>query len=228
MKHFTWIGIFFLFAYSSFGQNLENDNSVKTDSTKNMAAVLAKELKALGFQMNERISKSVVIGILKNGEGPVVTYCADMDCHIIAIEHACGYAAHVTRLIGVAKAMARVKDTWKGTLLIVGQPAEKSIPMIQASVTDENYFKHSVPQPHYIPQESRAPLVAMTGWQGVSQGLVSEDCGDLEIHNARNDHCYIIFDSDGDFNVDLMAVPFGVKSGVAALLEIFKWATASR
>ena len=228
MKHLTCIGILILFACTSFGQKLENDNSVKIDSPRNMAAVLAKELKALGFQMNERISKSVVIGVLKNGEGPVVTYCADMDCHITTIEHACGYAAHVTRLIGVAKAMTRVKDTWKGTLLIVGQPAEKSILTIEASVTDKHYFKHSVPQPHYIPQESRSPLMAMTGWQGVSQGLVSEDCGDLEIHNARNDHCYVIFDSDGDFKVDLMAVPFGVKSGVAALLEIFKWATASR
>ena len=225
MKQLLWIATLFL-GYASFGQDLQKDNSVKTDSTKNMAAVLVKELKALGFVMNEAISKSVVIGVLKNGEGPTVTYCADIDCNVTSVEHACGYAAHVTRLLGVAKAMTRVKNTWQGTLLIVGQPAEKSMMTIEASVTDRNYYKHSVPQPHYIPLENQQPLIIRNGRQGPVS--LSEECSDLEVHNARNDHCYIIFTADGGVNPDLMAVPLGVKNGVAALREIFKWATASR
>ncbi|MBK7338389.1 MAG: M20/M25/M40 family metallo-hydrolase [Saprospirales bacterium] len=39
--------------------------------------------------------------------------------------HSCGHDMHMTTWLGTARAMARVKDQWKGTLMLIGQPAEE-------------------------------------------------------------------------------------------------------
>ncbi|OOV27673.1 amidohydrolase [Flavobacterium sp. LM5] len=112
------------------------------------SGIIAKELKALGFQITEKVGKTGVVGVLKNGNGPTIMYRADMDC--IAVEeatnlpyksikkgkneegkdlpvmHACGHDAHVTWMLGIAKQMVKLKDKWKGTLVLVGQPAEEN------------------------------------------------------------------------------------------------------
>ena len=41
--------------------------------------------------------------------------------------HACGHDIHMSSLIGAATIMAHSKDTWHGTLMLVGQPAEETI-----------------------------------------------------------------------------------------------------
>jgi hippurate hydrolase len=83
--------------------------------------------------------------MLKNGDGPVVMYRADMDCNSVKeitglpyastktmkkedgtevpVMHACGHDAHVTWLLGIAKIMMAKKSEWKGTLVFIGQPA---------------------------------------------------------------------------------------------------------
>ena len=111
------------------------------------ADIIAKELKALGYEVITGIGKTGVIGILKNGNGPVVMYRADMDCNPVKeitglsyastkmmkkddgsevpVMHACGHDAHVTWLLGIAKIMVSLKNEWKGTLVFLAQPAEE-------------------------------------------------------------------------------------------------------
>ena len=111
------------------------------------AGIIAKELKALGYEVITGIAKTGVAGMLKNGSGPVVMYRADMDCNSVKeitglpyastktmkkedgtetpVMHACGHDAHVTWMLGVAKIMVALKNTWKGTLVFVAQPAEE-------------------------------------------------------------------------------------------------------
>ena len=111
------------------------------------AAVVAKELKALGYEVMTGIGKTGVVGILKNGEGPVVMYRADMDCNAVKettalpyasnktvkkedgtevpVMHACGHDAHTTWMLGIAKIMMAMKSQWKGTLIMIGQPSEE-------------------------------------------------------------------------------------------------------
>ena len=96
------------------------------------AGIIAKELKALGYEVITGIGKTGVVGILKNGEGPVVMYRADMDCNSVKeitglsyastntmkkedgtetpVMHACGHDAHVTWLLGIAKIMKALKN----------------------------------------------------------------------------------------------------------------------
>jgi amidohydrolase len=135
------------------------------------SAIVAKELKALGYQVITGIAKTGVVGIFKNGDGPVVMYRADMDCNSVKeitglsysstktvkkedgtetpVMHACGHDAHVTWMLGVAKIMMSLKTEWKGTLVFLAQPAEELVKGAQAMVDDSMYFK-GVPVPDYL------------------------------------------------------------------------------
>lgn len=136
------------------------------------AALVAKELKDLGFEVKTGIGKTGVVGILRNGAGPTVMYRADMDANAVAettglpyaskvrvkrddgievpVAHLCGHDAHVTWMLGMAKAMAGLKANWRGTLVLVAQPAEEPITGAKAMVDDGLYTKHQVPVPDYF------------------------------------------------------------------------------
>src|ERR1700741_1941936 len=47
------------------------------------SGIIAKELKALGYEVITGIGKTGVAGILRNGNGPVVMFRADMDCNSV-------------------------------------------------------------------------------------------------------------------------------------------------
>ena len=111
------------------------------------AARLAKELRAIGFEVTEKIGGHGIVGILKNGEGPTILVRADMDGlpileetgvdyaskvkmtditgDEVSVMHGCGHDMHMTVWTGAARALAKMKDQWKGTILFLGQPAEE-------------------------------------------------------------------------------------------------------
>lgn len=135
------------------------------------SGIIAKELKALGYNVITKIGKTGLVGILKNGSGPTVMYRADMDCNSVKemsglpyasekimkkedgtetpVMHACGHDAHVTWMLGVAKIMMALKNEWKGTLVFLAQPAEELLTGAQAMVDDSMYEK-GVPVPDYL------------------------------------------------------------------------------
>ncbi|PVX46804.1 hippurate hydrolase [Flavobacterium sp. 103] len=143
------------------------------------AAIVAKELKALGFEVKTGIGKTGVVGVLKNGNGPVVMYRADMDCNSVQettgvayannklvknragedvpAMHACGHDAHTIWMLGIAKAMVALKKSWSGTLVMVGQPAEELGEGAEAMINDKMYEK-GVPVPDYLFGMHTAPF----------------------------------------------------------------------
>jgi len=139
--------------------------------------IVAKDLTALGYNVMTGIGKTGVVGILKNGEGPIVVYRADMDCNAVKettglpyastkmverdgvevpVMHACGHDAHTTWMLGIAKIMVALKDQWKGTLVMVGQPAEEIVSGAKA-MSAEMYEK-GVPEPDYLLGMHTAPV----------------------------------------------------------------------
>jgi amidohydrolase len=134
------------------------------------AALVAQELKALGYETHTGIGKTGVVGVLKNGPGPVVMFRGDMDAlpvreatglpwaskatapaeggGFVPVMHACGHDAHVTFLVGVAKIMQELKAKWSGTLVLVAQPAEEVGLGADAMVKDGLYDK--VPRPDVL------------------------------------------------------------------------------
>jgi amidohydrolase len=135
------------------------------------ADIVAKELKTLGYKVYTGIGKTGVVGVLKNGEGPTVMFRGDMDAlpvkeitglsyaseasvklpegNTVPVMHACGHDAHVTWLLGIARIMKSIEKDWKGTLIILAQPAEEKILGAQAMHDDSVYIKE-IPVPDYL------------------------------------------------------------------------------
>ena len=136
----------------------------------NTAARMAKELRAVpGMTVTEKVGGTGVVGVLKNGDGPVVMLRADMDglpveersglpnaskARQVGVDglempvmHACGHDTHITSLVGTARQLAALKDRWKGTVLFIVQPAEERVGGAVAMVKDGLYTR--VPKPNY-------------------------------------------------------------------------------
>ena len=139
------------------------------------AASVAKELRALGYDVTERVGKYDrpeltgygVVAILRNGAGPTVLVRGDMDAlpveektglpyastvrtkneagQDVGVMHACGHDVHVTALVGTARLLAQMKAQWHGTLVFVGQPAEETIDGAQAMLADNLYTRFPRP-----------------------------------------------------------------------------------
>jgi len=156
------------------------------------SAFVARELRALGFDVTERFGKYADpkmtayggVGVLCNGAGPTVLVRADMDALPIEektglpyasrvkainfdgketfVMHACGHDLHITIFLGVAKALVQFKDQWRGTLLMIGQPAEETVggaeSMIHAGLYDR------FPKPDYA--------LALHDWSTIEAGKV--------------------------------------------------------
>lgn len=102
------------------------------------AEVLADALRPLGFDVTTNVGGTGVVGVLRNGDGPVVLLRADIDALPVqeatglpyasaqpGVAHACGHDMHATCLIGAAERLAQTREEWSGTLLVVFQPAEE-------------------------------------------------------------------------------------------------------
>ncbi|HET9471914.1 MAG TPA: amidohydrolase, partial [Usitatibacter sp.] len=116
------------------------------------AKIVAEHLRALGFdQVREKVAHTGVVGVLKGGlDGPVVALRADMDALPVTEEvdvpfkstvrtewngqscgvmHACGHDAHTAILMGVAEALAGIRERIPGTVKFIFQPAEETPPI---------------------------------------------------------------------------------------------------
>ena len=145
------------------------------------AALIADELKKLGYETHTAVGKTGVVGILKNGPGPVVMFRSDMDAlpvleetglpyasratgqsssgSLVPVMHACGHDAHVVFLIGVAKIMQELKSHWSGTLVLIAQPAEELIAGARAMV-DGGLYKIA-PPPDFLIASHVTPMHAV-------------------------------------------------------------------
>ena len=164
------------------------------------AAIVAKNLKALGFTVTEGVGQTGVVGVLKNGPGPTVWFRADMDSNSVReatglpyaatakqrladgseidVMHACGHDAHVTWLLGMAKTMATMKADWSGTLVAYAQPAEEVGTGAQAMVEDK-LWERGFPKPDYAFGTHTAP--GPVGYVASSPGVRMAGVDQLDI-----------------------------------------------
>lgn len=132
------------------------------------AARMAQELRAVpGMVVTEKVGQTGVVGVLKNGDGPVVLVRADMDGLPVQersgltnastvrqvgvdglempVMHACGHDVHITSMVGTARQLAAMKDRWKGTVLFIVQPAEERVGGADAMIKDGLYTRFPKP-----------------------------------------------------------------------------------
>ena len=150
--------------------------------------------------VTEKVGGTGVVGVMKNGAGPVVLVRADMDglpvhedsglpnaskvrqVDIDGVEkpvmHACGHDTHITSLVGTARQLAALKDRWKGTIVFVVQPAEERIGGAKAMVKDGLYTRFPKPQ-YALAYHVAADLVS--GKVSAAEGLQYSSADSIEI-----------------------------------------------
>ena len=175
------------------------------------AARLATELKSLGIEVTERVGELGVVGLLKNGDGPVVMIRTDLDGlpvtemtgleyaskvrtkdfkgNDVGVMHACGHDIHITCQMGVARYLATHKDRWHGTVMFVGQPAEETVGGAAAMLKDGLFTRF--PRPKYalaLHVDSSMP----TGKVGYRAGylLANVDSVDIQIKGKGGHGAY--------------------------------------
>ena len=114
------------------------------------AGVVAEYLRGLGLEVQTGVGGHGVVGILRGGSpGAVVAYRADMDAvrdaspdpvpfrsEVPGVRHICGHDIHTTVALGVAEALAAIRDDLPGTVKFVFQPAEENIRGAKAMIAD--------------------------------------------------------------------------------------------
>ena len=122
------------------------------------AEKLASHLRNLGYTVTEHAGGTGVVAILKNGAGSTVMLRTELDAlpveektglpyaskvhtkddsgREVGVMHACGHDVHMASLVGTAAVLAHSKNTWHGTLILIGQPAEETISGAKRMIED--------------------------------------------------------------------------------------------
>lgn len=112
------------------------------------AARLATEMRALGFDVTEKVGITGLVAIYKNGDGPTIMVRTELDGlpmeektgldyasrdktnwngREVFVAHSCGHDIHMATWIGTARTLLGLKDHWRGTLMFIAQPAEEIV-----------------------------------------------------------------------------------------------------
>ncbi|MFJ8546961.1 M20 family metallopeptidase [Streptomyces sp. NPDC093586] len=160
----------------------------------------ADALRYCGYDVTEGVGGTGVIGVLANGDGPVVMVRADMDALPVRertglpyastatvtdddgggeqpVMHACGHDVHVASLVGSARLMAQHRDAWRGTFVALFQPSEEKGDGADAMVEDGLTTK--APRPDVVLAQHVLPYPA--GYVGTRAGSFMSAADSLRV-----------------------------------------------
>jgi hippurate hydrolase len=168
------------------------------------AALLAKEMRALGFEVTEHVGKTGIVAIYKNGPGPLIMVRTELDAlpmeektglpyasHVVAdyrgkptpVDHSCGHDIHMASWLGAAQQLVAMKASWHGTLMFIGQPAEETTEGAKAMLDDGLFARFGKPSIGFAQHVGPAPA-----------GTLSYRAG---IYNTASDSLEITFKGRG-------------------------------
>jgi hippurate hydrolase len=188
-----WLGF-----YKDLHTNPELSEQEKESSRK-----IAERLTKSGYQVTTGVGGYGVVGILENGDGPTLLIRGDMDAlpivedtglpyasktkverddgSHVGVMHACGHDVHQTCLIATAATLAKLREAWRGKLMIVAQPAEEIGVGAKAMIDDGIFSRFGKPDyclALHVSSTHAAGTVAYTpGW-----ALANVDSVDITIH----------------------------------------------
>jgi len=132
------------------------------------AAILAGQMRSIGFTVTEHVGGTGVVAIFRNGAGPTTMVRTELDALPMEektglpyasrehadfngqpsfVAHACGHDVHMASWVGTARALMAMKDRWHGTLMFIAQPAEESVSGARAMLKDGLFERF--PKPDY-------------------------------------------------------------------------------
>lgn len=164
-----------------------------------------------GFEVTQGVGGHGVVALLRNGPGPTVMLRTDLDglpvtertglpfASTVRVEdeagaetgtmHACGHDVHMATLVGVARFLAEHRTLWRGTVMLVGQPAEEILTGAQAMLDDGLFTRFAKPDVA-IAQHCDAALAA--GNVGIRPGctLANSDTVDITVRGRGGHGAY--------------------------------------
>jgi hippurate hydrolase len=174
-------------------------------------AKLAAEARKLGFTVTEKVGKTGVVAVMRNGPGPTLLIRADMDALPVVeqtglpfaskvravarsgvetgVMHACGHDTHMTSWLGTAKRLAAMKDQWSGTLVMILQPGEETGEGAKAMLDDGLFTRFPKPD-HVLAFHDAAAIPA--GVIGITPGyaLANVDSVDITVRGVGGHGAY--------------------------------------
>jgi amidohydrolase len=113
------------------------------------AATLAARVKALGYEVTTGVGGTGIVAIEeKTGLPFASTVKTKSDAgEIVPVAHSCGHDIHMSAWAGTAELMAKNRERWHGTLMLVGQPAEEIVAGATAMLRDGLFTRF--PKPDY-------------------------------------------------------------------------------
>ncbi len=149
---------------------------------------MAAELEKVGFEITRNFGGNNVVGIFRNGNGPVVMIRTDMDAlpvqektgfdfastkiaentdgEDVPVMHACGHDIHMSVWAGTIHTLVKLKDKWKGTLLVIAQQAEEFSGGAELAIKNELFQKFPVPDyamAYHINPELESGTIGLVG-----------------------------------------------------------------
>jgi amidohydrolase len=175
------------------------------------AAKMADRLRALGYEVTTGVGKTGVVGVLRNGRGPTVMLRTDLDAlpveertglpyaskvtttddggGTVHVMHACGHDIHMASWIGAATLLSRGKSRWRGTLVMVGQPAEEKGVGARTMVADGLFTRFPKPDFAFAIHDSAQALAGKVEYvPGYS--FANVDSVDITIHGKGGHGAY--------------------------------------
>lgn len=168
---------------------------------KQTAKRMGDELVATGFKVTRNVGGHGVVAILKNGQGPTVMVRCDLDGlpveertglayaskarmpdaagTDVPVMHACGHDVHMTSLIGSARILAANRNLWRGTLVMIAQPAEERGGGAKAMLADRLFERFPVPD-QAIALHVHSSMAA--GTIGYTPGFALANVDSVDIH----------------------------------------------
>jgi amidohydrolase len=164
------------------------------------AGKLAGLLRAAGYEVTEHVGGTGVVAILKNGSGPTIMLRTELDAlpveektglpyaskvhakddagHEVPVMHACGHDLHMASLLGTAEIMAHSKNTWHGTLMLIGQPAEETISGAKAMIGDGLFTRFPKPD---VAVALHVGNTELAGTASITPGIYNTNADSLRI-----------------------------------------------
>ncbi|MFF1832581.1 amidohydrolase [Paenarthrobacter sp. NPDC058040] len=142
----------------------------------NTAVRIEQELDDIGIA-HFRCGGTGVVGVIENGDGPVVAFRADMDGlpveedtglsfastaraslagDQVPVMHACGHDIHMTALLTAARVLCNSLTSWSGTVVLIFQPAEEIAAGARAMIEDGLWDR--APRPSVVYGQHVMPL----------------------------------------------------------------------
>jgi len=172
---------------------------------KETAARLAKEMRAIGFDVTEGVGGHGVVCVYENGPGPTIMLRCDTDAlpveertgagyastrkmieqtgQEVSVMHACGHDTHMAAWVGTAKRLVRMKGEWSGTLMMIAQPAEERGAGAKAMLEEGLFTEFHRPDYnvawHVSTNHPAGSLAMVPGW-----AMANVDSVDITVHGV--------------------------------------------